>query len=116
MRILTDLERDKLLKKNINKYKRIFKNIDEDKKTFIEKLYVEAAFMEQTLFELQERIKEEGAVKTFTNGNGFEVVQEHPASKTYNTMIRNYNGIIKTLIEHIPEDAEEDEFTKWLDK
>lgn len=49
MRILTDLERDKLLKKNINKYKRIFKNIDEDKKTFIEKLYVEAAFMEQTL-------------------------------------------------------------------
>lgn len=55
-------------------------------------------------------------MKTFTNGNGFEVVQEHPASKTYNTMIRNYNGIIKTLIEHIPEDAEEDEFTKWLDK
>lgn len=112
---MTDLDRDKLLRRNINKYKRIFKNIDQDKKTFIEKLFTEAAFMEQTLSELQEQIKTEGAVKTFTNGNGFDVTQEHPATKSYNTMIRNYNGIMKTLIEYIPEDAEEDEFTRWRD-
>ena len=112
---MTDIERQKQLKRNLSKYRRIFKNINQDTKTFVEKLYTEAAFMEQTLSELQEKIKSEGAVIVTTNGNGFEVTQEHPATKSYNTMIRNYNGIIKTLIEHIPEDADEDEFTRWRD-
>lgn len=111
-----DMEKDKLTKSLLGKYRKIFKNIDKDKKIFIEKLFTEAVFMEITLMELQEKIKEEGAVTTAKNGNGFEVTQEHPATKSYNTMIRNYNGIMKTLLENVPEDTKDDELMLFIGK
>lgn len=98
----------------MSKYKKIFRTVDKDKKVFIEKLYTEAAFMEATLSELQEQIKTNGAVFTAKNGNGFEITQEHPAQKSYNAMIRNYNGIMKTLIEYVPEEDSSDELMQFL--
>ena len=114
--INTNIERDKKIKANISKYKKIFKNIDNDKKVFIEKLYVEAAFMEVTLSDLQEQIKKAGAVFVAKNGNGFDITQEHPAQGSYNRMIKNYNTIMKTLIEYIPEEQDTDELLQFLNK
>lgn len=96
-------EKDKLIKKEMSKYKKIFKNISEDKKPFAEKLYSRAAFMAITLDELQEEVKRDGAVIETTNGNGFKVKAEHPAQKSYNTMIKNYNATIKSLIDMLPD-------------
>ncbi len=110
-----DMDREKAIKKILSKYRKIFKEIHSDERVFIEKLYTEAAFMEQTLIELQAQVKKEGAVVPLVNGNGFEVLTEHPAQKSYNTMIRNYNGVIKTLIEYIPKESG-DELSEWLKK
>ena len=62
-----------------------------------EKLAVEAEFMAQTLEVLKADIAENGPVVTHINGNGFEVRQENPAQKSYNTMIKNYNAAISAL-------------------
>lgn len=101
-------------KKEIKGY---YKTLPEEKRTFAEKLVDKLTFMERTLKQLEKRIREDGAVVKGKNGNGFEVVQENPAQKTYNTMIKNYNSTARMLIDLLPENIEvvEDEFTKFLE-
>lgn len=110
------MDKDKLIKSEISKYKKMFKDIAPDKKNFAEKLYKRAAFMSATLDEMEEQVNSDGPVVTGVNGNGFEVTSEHPAQKSYNTMIKNYNSTIKLLIELLPEDdkEDEDELIKYL--
>ncbi len=101
------MDKDKEIKKEISKFKKIFANIAEDKKPFAERLYKQAAFMSVTLQELQEKIKDEGSIIKGKNGNGFIVCSENPAQKSYNIMIKNYNATIKALVEMLPKDNKE---------
>ncbi len=110
------MEKKKIIESEIQRYKGIFENIEEEKKPFAEKLYQQAAFMSATLKELQEKIDDEGAVIVSTNGNGFKTTQEHPAQKSYNTMIRNYNATIKSLLDLLPENQNEDELMEYLNE
>ena len=71
-------------------------------------------FMKITLMELQEIVNSEGAVTTGLNGNGFEVTSEHPAQKAFNTMIKNYNATIKTLVDMLPEKEDDDEMMAFI--
>lgn len=88
---------------DLEKYKKIFNDLDENKRVFAEKLYNEADFMFKTLHSLRKLISSEGAVIKTVNGNGFETYSEHPAQKSYNTMIRNYNATLKQLADLAPE-------------
>ena len=115
--MVKDIEKTKeeLISAEIRKLKRIFKNLDKDAKTFAEKLIKKAAFMDVTLEELQRKVADEGTIVTAVNGNGFEVTMEHPALKTYNTMIKNYIQTMKQLADFLPEDTEElDELTSFI--
>lgn len=111
---LTEKEKDKKIRKEFNKYKKKFGNLEKDKKEFVEDLCQQAAFMKMTLLELQEDINVKGAVVTATNGNGFEVTSENPSQKSYNTMIKNYNATLKTLVELLPELEEDDEMMNFI--
>ena len=106
---------DKKIKKEMTKLNKIFKDLEGDQAALAERLIKRAAFMLATLDELEDDIKTNGPVSTYTNGNGFDVTQENPAQKSYNTMIRNYNGVIKALFEMLPKDScEEDELLEFL--
>ena len=61
----------------------------------------QASFMYVTLLELQERINEEGSVELFEQGSQ-KMIREHPAVKSYNSMIKNYNATIKQLNDLLP--------------
>lgn len=97
------IDKDKIIRTETSKFKKLFSGIPEDKKMFAERLYKQAAFMLATLQELQETVNEKGAVIEGVNGNGFKVVSENPAQKSYNIMIKNYNATVKLLIEMLPE-------------
>lgn len=112
------IDKDKLIKKEMRKLNKFFKNIPKDKQEMIQGLKEQAAFMYATLMELQEIINDEGPVELFEQGKQ-RLLREHPASKTYNTMIKNYSSVIKQLIDMLPkEDAKstEDEFVKFIQK
>lgn len=111
-----DKAKETKIKKVISKYKKIFENIPDKQKPFAEKLYSRAAFMDVTLDDLQERVNTDGPVIKTINGNGFETTLEHPAQKSYNTMIKNYNSTIKALIDLLPEDEDGDELTRFLSR
>jgi len=115
---LEKIDKDKLIKKEMRKLNKFFKNIPKDKQEMIQGLKEQAAFMYATLMELQEIINDEGPVELFEQGKQ-RLLREHPASKTYNTMIKNYSSVIKQLIDMLPkEDAKstEDEFVKFIQK
>lgn len=102
-------EMEKIKKEKISaelrKFKGFCRNLSKDRKNIAIKLCQKAAFMEVTLEDLQDRINKEGAIVEAVNGNGFKVKSENPAQKTYNTMIKNYNATIKSLVDLMPEGA-----------
>lgn len=109
------MEKDDKIKQEFEKYLDIFTDIAEDRKPFVEKQCQQLAFMSNTLQELQDKVKKEGAVIESTNGNGFTTYNEHPAQKSYNTMIKNYNATIKALIDLLPkEQKDNDELLEFI--
>ena len=91
----------------MQKLNRFFKNIPKEKQKMIQGLKEQAAFMYATLMELQEIMNIEGPVELFEQGKQ-RMLREHPASKVYNSMIKNYSSVIKQLLELLPEDKSKD--------
>lgn len=109
------MDKDEMIKAEMRKYKKLFRNIDKDKQQIAEKLYKQAAFMTVTLDDLQEKINHEGAVLVVKNGNGIEAMSEHPAQKSYNVMIRNYSVVMGRLVDMLPDgEKEADELLEFI--
>lgn len=91
--------------KELNKLKKIFKDIEPSKRQTVEKLISNAAFMAESLDELQEIIREKGFVEEYQNGANQSGVKKCSEVEIYNTMIKNYSSIIKQLVDLLPNDA-----------
>lgn len=99
----TKEEKEKKIKKELNKLKRKFKDIPNDKKEFYLGLMQRAAFMRVTLEELELHMNYHGAVEWFEQGSQ-KLWRESPASKVYNQMIKNYQATLKQLEMLLPEE------------
>lgn len=97
-------EKEKKVKAELRKYKRIFKEVDEKKKKVAEGLFEEAAFMKVTLRELKERIDAEGVIDEMQQGD-YSILREHPAVKVYNTMIQRFLATSKQMTDLLPKDV-----------
>lgn len=110
------VEKNKKIKKETLRLKKLFKDLPENKKKMSEKLIENASFMSITLDELKEDIKKYGVKETYVNGKDQYGFKESIESKTYNTMIKNYMNIIKQLNDMLPEQKkinEDDEFEQF---
>lgn len=115
---LEKIEKEKRIKKEIAKYNKIFRVLDEERKKAVQKLIENVAFMAITLEDLQQSINEKGFVESYQNGNNQHGYKESSAVRVYNSMIKNYNTSIKQILDQMPENetVKEDEFDKFLDK
>lgn len=91
--------------KELNKLKKIFKDIEPGKRQTVEKLISNAAFMAESLDDLQETIREKGFVEEYQNGANQYGVKKCSEVEIYNTMIKNYSSVIKQLIDLLPNDS-----------
>lgn len=104
------IDEQELAKKNANmekekqKMNKIFAKIDKNKKTIVEKLIDNVAFMSITLDELKEDIKIYGVKEIYMNGSNQFGFKESIESKTYNAMLKNYMNAIKQLIDLLPDE------------
>ena len=102
MRLYNEIEKEKQIKKEIRKLRRLFKNLPKDKMKAADGLIQEAAFMKVTLEETRHVIDQEGILEKFEQG-AQKFLREHPATKVYNTMIQRYATVCKQLFDMIPD-------------
>ena len=118
MSIYEQLEREKKIKQEINRIKKLYKDLSRDKVKVVEGLINEAAFMKLTLEELREDLFRNGFTELYENGTQV-INRERPEAKIYSTMIQRYSNVMKQLIDYMPleeKEEEQDELMKFLSK
>lgn len=113
------VDKDTLVNREINRLTNLFKDIDANKRLTAKGLIEEASFMKATLQELKEMIDEHGPIDEMPQGE-YSILREHPALKSYNTMVQRYTNIINQLTNlHPKEDIKkevDDGFDDFLKK
>lgn len=90
------------IKKEVEFLEDLFAEIeDESKKTLINLLIEEAAFLKVTCIQAKEELKKEG-LTTETKNASQKFVKAHPSATIYEKYSRQYTQIIHTLIEYLP--------------
>lgn len=89
--------KEERIKSENTRLKGIFKELDENKKKIVLPLIQKAAFMHVELEELQKIIEVNGCVEEYQNGANQYGKKKSAEADVYNTMIKNYTAIIKTL-------------------
>lgn len=101
------MEKDKVIKSEIRRLGKIFKDLDPQRKQTATNLIEEAAFMKATLMDLKTQINEFGPVDEMPQGD-YSILREHPALKSYNTMVQRYFTSIKQLTDLLPKEKEKE--------
>ena len=102
------------IKKEENKLKKIFKNLDDNKKQSVDGLIKRAAFMRVSLEDFEEDLDCNGFTEKFAQGERQEPYdRKRPIADLYNTMNTSYQKIVKQLTDLLPE--ENDETDELLD-
>ena len=114
---LADGTFEKDVKKEKNRLKKVFKEIEEKKKRAAEGLFDEAAFMRISLRMLKDDLQAYGFTEMFQQSEKQEPYErERPQAKIYATMNAGYQKIVKQLHDMLPEktDRGEDQFDDFL--
>jgi hypothetical protein len=106
--ISEQLERDKKIKQEINKIKKIFKDFPKDKTKVLEGLINEAAFMKVSLEDTRTDLIKKGLTELFEQGEQ-SFNRERPEVKIYTTFMQRYSGVMKQLIDLLPVEVKKQE-------
>ena len=109
-------DKDRLVNNEIKRLTRLFKDIEANRRLTSKGLIEEAAFMKATLQELKLEIDKHGPIDEMPQGE-YSILREHPALKSYNTMVQRYTSIIKDLIGLLPKEVrvvESDAFDEFI--
>ena len=114
MQISEQLEREKKIKQEINRIKKLYKELPKDKLKVIEGLITEASFMKLTLEETRDDLFINGLTELFEQGTQC-FNRERPEVKIYTTMIQRYSNVMKQLIDLLPVEEKKDEKDQLLE-
>lgn len=113
-KIYEQLEREKLIKQEINRIKKIYKEFPKEKVKVLEGLITEASFMKTALEELREDIVKNGYTELFEQGEqAFN--RERPEVKIYTNFIQKYTVCMKQLIDLLPAEEKKVESDALID-
>ncbi|MCR5419304.1 MAG: hypothetical protein K6E84_10340 [Lachnospiraceae bacterium] len=94
--------KDLRIKEEFERIIYFFEDIQDNKREMLKPLIQNAAFMRITLEDLQEIIIRDGVTETYQNGANQHGVKQSATLQSYNTLIKNYAAVIKTLATHLP--------------
>ncbi len=92
-------QRIKEAKKELRK---IFEELEENKRDLVTPLIEKAAFMSVELDDLQETIEQNGWTSEYKNGENQYGTKKSPEAETYIALSKNYAAVIKQLTELVP--------------
>lgn len=89
------------------KLKKLIKEVPEGKRDIAKNIFGELQFMQCTLERLKKQINDEGETSLFKQGKQ-EFLKEHPALKSYATLIQRYSLLNKQLVDLLPKDTQKE--------
>ena len=93
---------DARIKKEIARLQPMLAGIDdEDKKSLVNSLIEEAAFLKIACLQAKAELKKEGLTAETVNASQ-KFIKAHPSAQIYEKYSRQYTQIIHTLIEYLP--------------
>ena len=102
------LSNEEKIKREVNRLKKIFKDLDKNMLATVLPLIQNAAFMSVTLDELQEAINRDGCVSEYKNGENQYGMKKSPEVEIHIAMTKNYTVVIKQLAELVPPEKRRD--------
>ena len=98
----TEKTKEQRIKSEKSRLKKIFKDLDENKKNLVTPLIEKAAFMSVELDDLQEIIEQDGWTSEYKNGENQYGTKKSPEADTYIALSKNYAAVIKQLADLVP--------------
>ena len=99
------LEKQKRIKKEISRLKRLFKDIDENKKKLVQTTIEDVAFLTITMQDLRDNIVREGTTCEYKNGENQYGTKQSPDAQLYLQMSQKQTQAMKILIDCMPKTA-----------
>lgn len=96
------LEKQKRIKKEINRLKKLFKEIDENKKKLVQTTIEDVAFMTVTMQDLRENIVRDGTTVKYQNGENQFGKKQSPDAQLYLAMSQKQTQAMKILLDCMP--------------
>ncbi len=98
-----ELTKEERIKKELNRLKKIFKNIPENSKKSTEGLLENAAFMRISLQDLAVDLRENGMTEMFSQGEKTKPYERtRPSADLYNKLNVSYQKCVKQLTDLLP--------------
>ena len=96
------LEKNKRIKKEVNRLKRVFAGIDEKKKKLVFATIEDVAFLTITMRDLREKIARNGTSSEYKNGENQYGTKQSPDTQTYLQMSQKQTQAMKILVDCLP--------------
>ena len=114
------LEKTMRIKKEISRLKRLFKEIDENKKKLVYTTIEDVAFMTVTMQDLRETIIREGTTVEYKNGENQYGTKQSPDAQLYLQLSQKQTQAMKVLLDCLPKTerikkAPEDDFDEFVE-
>lgn len=100
----------------LNRISVYFEDVDANQRAIVTPLLQNAAFMKVTLEDLQESIIMRGTTDEYQNGANQHGIKQSAQLQAYNSLIKNYANVIKTLSGLLPREKKADAinvFQQW---
>ena len=112
------VEKQKRIKKEISRLRKLFKEIDENKKKLVMALVDDVAFLTVTMQDLRESIIREGTTVEYKNGENQYGTKQSPDAQLYLAMSQNQAQAMKILLDCMTKknnlSSQGDEFAEFL--
>ena len=96
------LEKTKRIEKEVRRLKRLFKDIDENKKKLVFTTIDDVAFMNITIQDLREKIVREGTTCIYKNGANQYGTKQSPDAQLYLQLSQKQTQAMKILLDCLP--------------
>lgn len=112
---MKDITKEERISKELERISQPFLEVDANQKIIVAPLLQNSAFMKVTLEDLQEIINREGVTETYQNGANQRGVKQSATLQSYNSLIKNYASVTKTLSQLLPPAVQEDALQSFFE-
>lgn len=113
------LEKQRRIKKEVTRLRKVFKDIDENKKKLVFATIDDVAFMTITMQDLREKIVRTGTTVKYKNGENQYGTKQSPDAQLYLQMSQKQTQAMKILVDCLPKNIKninlpEDDFDDFV--